>query len=87
MGVADLLAALTSLEVGVGHVAGDGPGPDDRDLDHQVVEVLGPVARQRRHLGAALDLEHAGGVGAADHLVGGSVVGRQVLQSTHRASW
>ena len=41
-----------------------GPGPHDRDLDHQVVEVRGLQARQHRHLRARLDLEHADGVGA-----------------------
>jgi len=34
---------------------------------HQVVEALGPQARQRRHLGAALHLEDPDGVGLLEH--------------------
>ena len=70
--------ALAALEIGVGHVAGDGAGADDGDLDDEVVEVSRLVARQRGHLRAALDLEDPGGVGGADHLVGLGVVGGQV---------
>ena len=51
------------------HLADDRPGPDDRDLDDQVVEALGLHARQRRHLRARLDLEDADGVGALEHRV------------------
>ena len=40
---------------------------DDRHLDHEVVEALGLHARQRGHLRAALDLEHADGVGLLQH--------------------
>ena len=47
----------------------DGPGADERDLHHQVVEVLGAQARQRGHLRAALHLEHADGVGGGEQLV------------------
>ena len=39
-----------------------GPGPDDRDLDDEVVEGLRLHPRQHRHLRAALDLEDADGV-------------------------
>ena len=62
------------------HLSDDRPGPDDRHLDHQVVEALGPHARQRRHLGAALDLEDADRVGALEHGVDRGIVGRQVRQ-------
>ena len=41
-----------------------GPGPHDRDLDHQVVELARLQARQHRHLRARFDLEHADRVGA-----------------------
>ena len=77
MRIADGLAARAATQVGVHHLPDDGARPDDGDLDHQIVEALGLHARQRRHLGAALDLEGADGVGAADHLVGGGVVGRE----------
>ena len=52
------------------HVALDRPRPDDRDLDHEVVESLGLHARQHRHLRPAFDLEHADRVGLPDHRVG-----------------
>ena len=52
------------------HVALDRPGPDDRDLDDQVVEALGPQPRQHVHLRPALDLEDAEAVGPAQHGVG-----------------
>ena len=55
-------------------------GTDDGDLDHQVVEGARLHARQHGHLRAALDLEHADGVGAADHPVGLGVFGGNVLQ-------
>ena len=41
-----------------------GPGPDERDLHGEVVEVLRPRLQQALHLRAALDLEDADGVGA-----------------------
>jgi hypothetical protein len=40
-----------------------GPGADDRDLDHQVVEAARLQPRQHGHLRARLDLEHADRVG------------------------
>ena len=57
------------------HAALDRPGPHDRDLDHQVVELLGLQPRQHRHLGPTLDLEDADRVGMLDHVVGGGVFG------------
>ena len=57
------LAAAPASNVGMHHVAHDRSGADDRHLHDEVVEALGPDARERRHLGAALDLEHADRVG------------------------
>src|SRR5690606_41507346 len=57
-----------------------------RHLDHQVVERLRLQPRQHRHLRARLDLEHANGVGAADHVPGRLVVGRDVGQRQDRKS-
>jgi hypothetical protein len=56
------------MQVGVDHVALDRPGAHDRHLDHQVVEVARLEARQHGHLGAALDLEDADGIGLAEHV-------------------
>ena len=30
-----------AIEIGMHHFADDRPGPDDRDFDHEVVELLG----------------------------------------------
>ena len=48
-------------------IALDGARPDDRDFDHEVVEVLRPRFRQRLHLRPTLDLEDAHGVGRLEH--------------------
>ena len=59
MEVGHRLEALLAAQVRVDGVALDRARPDDRDLDHEVVEVLRPRLRQRLHLGPALDLEDA----------------------------
>ncbi len=61
------------------------PRADDRDLHDEVVEPLGVDARERRHLGAALHLEHADRVRLLETPVDGGIVGRQARQ-VHRAS-
>ena len=80
VGIAHLLAAAPSPDVGMHHVADDRAGADDRDLHDQVVEPLRVNAWQRRHLCATLDLEHADRVGALEHAVHGGVVGGQVRE-------
>ena len=60
------------------HFSDDRSGPDDRDLDHQVVERARLHPRQRRHLRAALDLEDPDGVGAREHRVHLGIAGRQM---------
>src|SRR6201995_5517832 len=47
----------------------DRPGPDQRDLDHQVVEHPRPQPRQGGHLRARFNLEHPDGIGAGQHFV------------------
>ncbi len=61
--------ALAPRDVGVDRAALDGPGPHDRHLDRDVLKRLGPRAVKRLHLGAALDLEDAGGLRALDAFV------------------
>ena len=61
-----LAQALPMLDVRVDGLALDRPGSDERDLDGQVLEVLGPRAQQRLHLGPALDLEDTDGIRALD---------------------
>ena len=63
--------------------------PHDRHLDHQVVEIARPQARQHGHLRARFDLEHADRIGAADHLVHRRVLARhrrEIELARHRAS-
>ena len=74
------LAAAPAPDVGMDHVAHDRAGTDDRHLHDEVVEPLGPDARERRHLGAALDLEHADRVRLLQAPIHGGVVGRQLRQ-------
>ena len=69
--------AVAPAQIGMHHVALDRPRPHDRDLDDEIVEASRLQARQHRHLGAALDLEHADGIGARKHLVDRAVVLRQ----------
>ena len=74
MEVADRLQPLAPAQVGVHGVPLDGPGPDDRDLDHQVVEFTWLGLVQRLLLGSRLDLEEADGVDRADHVVDARIV-------------
>ena len=76
MVVGDRLESLAALHVGIHHVTDDGAGADDGYLHHEVVKAGGMIARQGRHLGAALDLKHADGVGLLQGAVGGRIVGR-----------
>ncbi len=70
--------ALPPVQVRMHHLAHDRPRPDDGDLHHDVVKLLWPQARQRRHLRAALHLEHADGVGLLESLEHSGIVGRQM---------
>ena len=77
MRIGDSLLLLPPPHVGVHHLAHDRTGPNDGHLHHQIVEALRMIARQRRHLRAALHLKHAHRVGllqrAIDLLVLGQV--------------
>ena len=68
------------------HAALDRPRPHDGHLYHQVVILARPQPGQHAHLRARLDLEHADGVGVADHVVGRIVAWWDVLQPQRRAA-
>src|SRR5690606_21190652 len=70
----DGLVAAAAAEVGVDHVALDGAGADDGDLDDEVVELPRAEAREHGHLSPALDLKDANRVGFADGVVDGGIV-------------
>ena len=80
MRVAHRLAARAAIQIRMHHLPDDRPGPDDRHLHDDVVERVGLQPRQRRHLRARLDLEHADRVGLAQHPVDRRIVLRQVRE-------
>ena len=63
----------------------DRPGPHERDLDGDVVEVLGLRAQKALHLGTALDLEGADRVRALDVVVDRLVVEGDAREVDHLA--
>ena len=79
--VGDRLQAVLAADVGVHRVALDRPGPDQRDLDDQVVELARLEPGQGGHLGPGLDLEHPDGVGGAQHVVDQRVFRRDLVQA------
>ncbi|CAE6869407.1 hypothetical protein R69658_08057 [Paraburkholderia aspalathi] len=74
------LQSLPPAQVGMHHAALHRARTDDRHLDHEIVKAARLQAGQHAHLRARLDLEHANGIGATDHLVGLGIFGRNVLQ-------
>ena len=75
--------ALAPADVGVHRPSLDGTGPDDGHLDHQVGEAPRPDAGERGHLGPALHLEHPHGVGPAQHVVDGVLLGQHGQVDLH----
>ena len=69
MRVRDRFLTGATPQVRMHRAALDRSRPDERDLDDEVVERARPQPRQRAHLRAALHLEHADGVGEAEHVV------------------
>ena len=57
-----------ALQIRVHHAALDRAGPDDRHLDHQIIELHWLEPGQHRHLRPALDLEHPDRIGPVRHL-------------------
>ena len=78
--ILDFLLAVSPPEIGVDHVALDGPRADDGDLDDEIVKVAWLHAWQEAHLGAAFDLEDAKRVCLAEHVVDFRFVGRSLVQ-------
>ena len=90
VGELDRLVAAPPPQVGMHHVALNGPGPHDRDLDDEVVERSRPQPRQHVHLRAALDLKDPDRVAAAEHVVDRGVLrgNRVVLEARgRRGTW
>ena len=75
-----LAQALPVLDVRMDGFALDRPGPDERDLHRQVVEVLRQRAQQALHLRPALDLEVSDRVRALDVFIDVLVVERDTRE-------
>ena len=75
--VGDVLLAVAPPDVGMDGVALDGPGPDQGDLDGEVVEAAGLHPGQGAHLGPGLHLEHPHGVGPAQQVVDLGLLGEE----------
>src|SRR5206468_8457095 len=73
------LAAGAAVQIRMDHLPDDGPGPDNRHLDDDVVEAGRLEARERRHLRARFHLEDADRVGLLEQAVHRRVV-RQMSQ-------
>ena len=83
------LLSVSPAEVRVNHPPLDGPGPHDRHLHDEVVELHRLEAREHRHLRAALDLKDAHRVRAAEGVVHLGVLGGdtgQLLDRRHAAN-
>jgi hypothetical protein len=78
--VGDLVHPVAAPDVGVHGPTLDGAGPDERHLDHQVVELPGLQPGQCGHLRARLHLEHPDRVGPLQHLEHGRVGGLQLVE-------
>ena len=76
-GEAHLFLAIAAPYERMHHVALNGPRPDDRHLDHQIIKTAWPHPGQKIHLGAAFDLKHPDTVGLAQHIVHRRIFGGQ----------
>src|SRR4029077_1333854 len=85
-GILHRLRAGAAAQIRMHHVALDGTGAHDRDLDHEIVVTARLEARQHGHLRTRLDLEDADGVGAAHHVVNLRILGRQLPERVVRAA-
>ena len=74
---------LARIDVRMHGLPLDRPRPHERDLDGDVVEVLGPRAQEALHLRAALDLERPDRVGALDVVVDRRIVEGDAREVDH----
>ena len=70
IGILHRLQTLPAAQVGMHHVPLDGSGPDDGDLDDQIVKMPRLEPRQHGHLRPGFHLKHADAVAALQHRVG-----------------
>src|SRR5260370_36180747 len=70
----NLLFACAPRQVRVYHFSNNGAGSDERNLDDEVVEVLGLEPWKGCHLSTGLGLEHADGVALLQRLINQRIV-------------
>src|SRR5688572_26121533 len=80
MRIGDRLQSLSPREVSLEHVADDRAGPNDRDLDDDVIKSTRLRLWQECDLGAALDLKHPDRVGVLQRLVNLRVIMRDLVE-------
>src|SRR5579859_3449274 len=73
-------ASLAAFQIRMNHFANDRPGPNDRDLHHNVVKAFWSQTRQAGHLRAAFDLKHAHGVRFLQSIVNSRIIRRQTAE-------
>ena len=78
MRVRYVFAALAPLNKRIDHLPDNRPRANNRHLHHDVIETLRAQARQAGHLRAALDLEHADGVGFLQSGINLRIIRRQM---------
>ena len=80
-GYLHLLGPAPSFKIGMDHVALDRAGPNDSDLNHEIVEFARTQPWQHVHLRAAFDLEYAERIPLAQHGVSVGIFTRDGCQS------
>ncbi len=74
--IIDSFLTVTPAQVRMHHIALDRAGPNDRDLDDEIVVAARSEARQHRHLRTRFDLEYTHRIAFADHVVNERILGR-----------
>ena len=80
MSVVDRLKTLPAFQKRIHHLAHNGSGADDRDLNHDVVEAFRTIARKSRHLRAALYLKESNCVRLLKSLIDLRIILRKLCQ-------
>jgi hypothetical protein len=80
MGISDLFQFVLAANIGMHGFALDRAGPNQSNLDDQVVELFRAQSRQGGHLCSGLDLENSDGVRPLQHFVDKRIFRRHLVQ-------
>src|ERR1700683_3338613 len=69
MYIGNALFPLSPVQIRIRHFSDNRARTNQRNLRDQIVKACWIIARKRRHLSTAFDLEHADGICFADRLV------------------